>query len=80
MSDIVTIVFWFAFCLYASIMVARRVEIRRDRIAYYLLIWLVPVIGAAAAILLSRRPKSHTSSSVRMHEAIADAHRRKDTA
>jgi len=46
MSDIVTIVFWFAFCLYASIMVARRVEIRRDRIAYYLLIWLVPVIGA----------------------------------
>ncbi len=80
MSNLVTIVLWFALCVYASIMVARRVENRRDRIAHYLLIWLIPVIGAAAAILLSRRPKSHKPSSEKMHKAIVDAHRRKDTA
>lgn len=80
MSNVVTTILWFAFCVYAAFVVARRVENRRDRIAYYLLIWLIPVIGAAAAILLSRRPKSHTSSTEKMHEEIVDAHRQKDKA
>jgi membrane protein DedA with SNARE-associated domain len=80
MSNVVTIVLWFAICIYASFVVAHRIESRRDRIAYYVLIWLIPVIGAAAAILLTRRPKPHTPSSEKMHEAIVDAHRQKDSA
>lgn len=79
MSNVVTIILWFAFCVYAAFVVTRRVENRRDRIAYYLLIWLAPLIGAAAAILLSRRPKSHSPSSEKMHAAMVDAHKRKDT-
>ena len=79
MSNVVTVILWFAICIYSSFVVARRIESRRDRIAYYLLIWLIPVVGAAAAILLSRRLKSHTPTSENMHEAIVDAHRRKDT-
>ena len=80
MSNVVTIVLWFTICIYASFMVAGRVENRRDRFAYYLLVWLIPIIGAAAAILLSRRPKPHTPSSEKMHEAIVEAHRQKDSA
>ena len=78
MSNVVTIVLWLAICICASFVVARRIEIGRDRIAYYLLIWLIPVVGAAAAILLSRRLKSHTPASEKMHEAIVDARRRED--
>ena len=82
MSYVVTVVIWFAFCVYAAILVARRIKLLRDRIAYYLLILLVPLVGAAAAIVLSRRPesKSHASSSEMMQDAIVDAHRQKDTA
>ncbi len=58
MSNIVSVILWFAFCVFAAFVVARRIENRGDRIAYYLLIWLIPFVGAAAAILLSRKPSA----------------------
>ena len=70
---------WFALCVYAAYVVSHRIENGRDRIAYYLLIWLVPFIGAAAAIILSNRPKPAAQAPEKMQQAIVDAHRQDDS-
>lgn len=75
MGDLIHYFVWLAVCVAASIIVALRIKIRRDRYAYFLLIWLVPYFGAAAAFLLSRRPTKETSTTNKMLEAIAEARR-----
>lgn len=72
---------WLVVCVWASFVVADRVKEHRHRTAYYLLIWLVPCIGAAAAILLTRNyePTTNPTASDKMFEAIVDSHRQKDS-
>ena len=82
MNDFAFPIIWLALCIWASFFVAGRIDNDRDRVVYYLLIWLVPYIGAAAAILLSRRrskPARQTASE-KMFEAIVESHQKKDSA
>lgn len=69
---------WLAVCIWASFVVARRVEERRHRVAYYLLTWLVPFIGAAASIFLTfdRELLAKPSASVKMFEEVVESYRR----
>ncbi len=63
--------------IWASFYVARRVPDQRTRIPYYLLIWIVPVGGALAAVLiigLSDKRKPQTGDQ-RMFDAVVDAHK-----
>lgn len=73
------VVIWLAVTIWAAWFVSRRVSDRGARIAYYLLIWLVPIVGAAFAVLIvgiGSEKKSVTSSN-RMFDAIVDAHKKK---
>ena len=79
MGSIVFSFLWLGVSVGSMFVVARNVEARRDRIAYYLLIWLIPFIGAAAAALLTRQRASTKSSSEKMFDAVVDAHRHDDS-
>jgi len=76
-SAIVFSLFWISVCVWASFVIAGRVNVTGNRIAYYLLIWLVPYIGAVAAILLTRRKAriNGRSASEKMFDVIVDSHR-----
>ncbi len=75
-------VIWLVLCVWASFFVAGRIENGRERIAYYLLIWLVPYVGAAAATLLSHRRSKigKPTASEKMFEAVVESHRNSDSA
>ncbi|WP_405234736.1 hypothetical protein [Lentisalinibacter salinarum] len=79
MGSVLIYFIWLGLSIWAAFIVAQRIENRRDRIAYYLAIWLIPIIGAAVAVFLSRPRASKTSSSEKMFNALVDAHRRNDS-
>ena len=72
---------WLAVCIWATLYVAKRVEERRHRVAYYLLIWLLPFIGAASSIFLAfdRRSLVKPTASDKMFQAVVEANRRKNS-
>ncbi|MEM7431189.1 MAG: hypothetical protein AAF351_04515 [Pseudomonadota bacterium] len=72
----------FALAIWAMVAVSRRVENPSDRVAYYLLIWLVPYIGILVALLLTRTrdipaQPAHRDASEKMFDEVVAAHRRK---
>ena len=78
MKEFALVLVWFSVNIWATLFVSRRVSGRGTRIAYYLLVWLVPIIGAAATVLFigfDRNRKSATSND-QMIDAIVDARRR----
>jgi len=64
-------------CIWATFFVSRRIEDSYHRIVYYLLIWLVPFLGAFAAILIAglRAARKEEHSSDEMLSAIVDVHK-----
>ncbi len=78
MTGLAFVLVWFSVNIWATWFVSRQVSERGTRVAYYLLIWLVPIVGAAAAVLFigfGDNPKS-TNSQGRMFDAVVDARKR----
>jgi hypothetical protein len=69
---------WLSMAIWAAWFVSRRVADRGTRIAYYLLIWLVPIVGAAAAVLIIGfgGDRNSMSSADRMFDAVVDEHKK----
>jgi len=69
---------WLLLAVWATWFVPRRVSSRRTRIVCYLLIWLIPLFGAASVVLImgfgdKLKP---ADSNDRMLDAIVDEHRK----
>ncbi len=79
MISLAYIAMWLSVTIWAAWFVSRRVSDRRTRFAYYLLIWLVPVVGAAAAILIIGfgGDRKSTSSANRLFDSVVESSKKK---
>ena len=78
MNGVAAFLIWLLLTIWASWFVARRVSERRTRVACHLLIWFVPIIGAATAVLILGfgNDLKSADSEDRMFDAVVDAHRK----
>ena len=80
MEGVAAFLVWFSVTIWAAWFVSRRVADGRTRILWYLLVWLFPIVGAAAAVLIigfGSEVKT-VDSEGRMFDAVVDAHRKRD--
>lgn len=77
MASVLSLVIWLIVCIWASFFVSRRIDDSGDRTVYYLLIWLLPYLGAIAAVYFAGRhaAREKTHLSDKMFDAIVDAHK-----
>lgn len=78
MIGLAYIVTWLAVTIWAAWFVSRRVSGRRERFAYYLLIVLVPIVGAAAAIFIVGfgSDRKSANSADRMFDTVVETHKK----
>lgn len=77
MANLFFYAFWLAVCIWAAFFVSKRIEDSYHRVVYYLLIWLVPFLGAIAATLIAglRSARKDIESSDKMFDAVIDGRR-----
>lgn len=81
MEGLVIVIAWLAINIWATSFVAKRGFAADQRSLFYLMIWLLPFIGAALAILipsLQSKFKS-TDSTDRIFQTVVEKHKDKRT-
>lgn len=77
MEALIFVLLWLALSIWATSIVSRHRSADGGRILFYLLIWLLPIIGAvfATLILAAKLKWKCTDSSDRMFRAVVEHYR-----